>query len=260
MVYPALLPLMRTPRLPIVDWTDAPADLNGLVRFAERQNLVSARVPSHFERSLHSWITDSSTFRALAAVLGWRGNTRSYRSMSEFAAKLMQHGFVSLHWCTRNNKSNISFGAIFVLTIVRYDEGNDNARHYLFVCELLPPDSRHPDGRQRHYHRITVAEVRNADDSTDDKIYGVYINKGMIRHDSLCVGKFQECLTFQSLLVTWCTSSLTFNNCTLCQNCIYVFCIYLRTNSDLCHLQHKLIGFYNRYEKCLQRGTDWVFK
>jgi hypothetical protein len=32
--------------------TDAPADFNGLVRFAERQNLVSARVPSHFKRSL----------------------------------------------------------------------------------------------------------------------------------------------------------------------------------------------------------------
>jgi len=42
--------------------------------------------------------------------------------------------------------------------------------------------------------------------------------------------------------------------------CIYVFCAYLRTNGDLCHLQHKLIGFYNRDEKCLQRGTDWVFK
>ena len=39
-----------------------------------------------------------------------------------------------------------------------------------------------------------------------------------------------------------------------------MFCIYLRTNSDLCHLQHKLIGFYNRDEKCLQRGTGWVFK
>jgi len=39
-----------------------------------------------------------------------------------------------------------------------------------------------------------------------------------------------------------------------------VFCIYLRTNSDLCHLQHKLIGFYNRDEKCLQRHTNWVFK
>ena len=67
-------------------------------------------------------------------------------------------------------------------------------------------------------------------------------------------------LTFYSLPVMWCTSSLTFNNCTLRPHYIYVFCIYLRTNSDLCHLQHKLIGFYNRDEKCLQRGTDWGFK
>jgi len=52
MLYPALLPLMPTPRLPVVDWTDAPADLNGLVLFAERRNLVSARVASHFKRSL----------------------------------------------------------------------------------------------------------------------------------------------------------------------------------------------------------------
>ena len=59
---------------------------------------------------------------------------------------------------------------------------------------------------------------------------------------------------------TWCTNSLTCNNCTLCPHCIYVFCIYLRTNSDLCHLQHKLIGFYNRYGKCLLCGANWVFK
>jgi hypothetical protein len=52
MVYPALLPLTRTPRLPVVDWTDAPADFNGLVRSAERRNLVSACVPSRFKRSL----------------------------------------------------------------------------------------------------------------------------------------------------------------------------------------------------------------
>ena len=38
------------------------------------------------------------------------------------------------------------------------------------------------------------------------------------------------------------------------------FCIYLRTNSVLCHLHHKLIGFYNRDEKCLLRGTDRGFK
>jgi hypothetical protein len=36
--------------------------------------------------------------------------------------------------------------------------------------------------------------------------------------------------------------------------------LYLSKNSDLCHLQHKLVGFYSRDKKCLQRGTDWVFK
>ena len=51
-VYPALLTLMRTPRLPAVDWTDSPADLNGLVRLGDRQNLVSACVPSGSARAL----------------------------------------------------------------------------------------------------------------------------------------------------------------------------------------------------------------
>ena len=51
-VYPALLKLMRTPQLPAVDWTDAPTDLNGLVRFGERRNLVSARVPSPSARAI----------------------------------------------------------------------------------------------------------------------------------------------------------------------------------------------------------------
>ena len=55
-------------------------------------------------------------------------------------------------------------------------------------------------------------------------------------------------------------TGLTLNNVTLCPHCFYVFCIYLRTNSDLCHLKHKLIGFYNRDGKCLLRGTNWVFK
>ena len=55
-VYLALLTLMRTPRLPAADRTDTPADVNGLVRFAERPNPVSARVPSR------------SVFTLLAAV------------------------------------------------------------------------------------------------------------------------------------------------------------------------------------------------
>jgi len=52
MVYPALLLLMHTTLLPVVEWTDPPANLNGLVRFSERPNLVSARVPSRFKRAL----------------------------------------------------------------------------------------------------------------------------------------------------------------------------------------------------------------
>jgi len=63
MVYPALLPLMRTPQLPVVDWTDAPADWNGLFRFAERRYLVSARVPSHF-----NWPTTIPYFRCQTVV------------------------------------------------------------------------------------------------------------------------------------------------------------------------------------------------
>jgi len=52
MVHPALLPLMPTTRLSAVDWTDAPADLNGIVHYGERRNLVSAHVPLCFKRSL----------------------------------------------------------------------------------------------------------------------------------------------------------------------------------------------------------------
>jgi hypothetical protein len=42
---------------------------------------------------------------------------------------------------------------------------------------------------------------------------------------------------------------------------LYSCVLYLsEKNNDLCHLQQKMIGFYNRDEKSLQRGTDWVFK
>jgi len=54
-VYPALLTLMRTPRLPAVDWTDAPAVLNGLVRFGERRNWF-LRVCHHFSNAVYIWI------------------------------------------------------------------------------------------------------------------------------------------------------------------------------------------------------------
>ena len=42
---------------------------------------------------------------------------------------------------------------------------------------------------------------------------------------------------------------------------LYLCVLYLSENKQgLCHLQHKLNGSYNQDEKCLLRGTDWVFK
>jgi hypothetical protein len=36
--------------------------------------------------------------------------------------------------------------------------------------------------------------------------------------------------------------------------------VFVGNKQRLVSLVHKLVGFYNRDEKCLQRGTDWVFK
>ena len=64
-VYPALLKLMRTPRLPAVDWTDAPTDLNGLVRFG-KDEIWFLRVCHHVPHELYlpsySYILIQSTY------------------------------------------------------------------------------------------------------------------------------------------------------------------------------------------------------
>ena len=42
---------------------------------------------------------------------------------------------------------------------------------------------------------------------------------------------------------------------------LYLCVLYLSENKQrLVPLKHKLIGFYNRDEKCLLSGTNWVFK
>jgi len=42
--------------------------------------------------------------------------------------------------------------------------------------------------------------------------------------------------------------------------CIYVFCVDLKTNIDYFPTQHSLTGFYNGDGVCLLRGTNWSFK
>jgi hypothetical protein len=65
MVYPALLPTIGADTHASAD---APADLSGLIRFAEKRNLLSARVPSHF-----NWPLQRNIYKALTcktAILG----------------------------------------------------------------------------------------------------------------------------------------------------------------------------------------------
>jgi len=66
-------------------------------------------------------------------------------------------------------------------------------------------------------------------------------------------------LTFPSLLVTWYTNRFNIQQLYALPT-LYLGILYLSQNGDLCHLHHKLNGFYNRDEKCLLRGTDWIFK
>jgi len=88
-----LLPLMRTPRMPVVDWTDAPAPLSGLVRFAERRNIVFARVPSHFKHSLAGFSETTMSLVNCAPNVCLRAQLSSYTGLHH----LLQH-FRTLHF------------------------------------------------------------------------------------------------------------------------------------------------------------------
>jgi len=70
----------------------------------------------------------------------------------------------------------------------------------------------------------------------------------------------EKIIAFKTCWLRDAPTGLTFKNCTLRPHCIFVICIYHKTNRELGHLQHKVIGLYNQDEKCLLRGTDWVFK
>jgi hypothetical protein len=76
------------------------------------------------------------------------------------------------------------------------------------------------------------------------------------------------CVLFERKFKAWCketthdTSGMSYSIKTVRSAHTVVMCsVFIwEKSSDLCHLKHKLIGFYNRDEKCLQRGADWVFK
>ena len=122
MLYPALLPLMRTPRLPLVDWTDAPTDLNGLVRFAERRNLFSMRVSSHFRRSL--------LWTHLTPQLNYLGRLKTYRPWS-----LRLPGSVCVYTLKKKKYQNYvwRFSSYRAVSTIRLSHRN----HQLMLCREM---------------------------------------------------------------------------------------------------------------------------
>jgi hypothetical protein len=143
MVYPALLPLMRTPRLPGVDWTDAPADLNGLVRFAERGNLVSARVPSHFKCSLPQNPASHPPPPPKSVILKRPSESRISRIGLTGCVWYMTTGTNDRAQSTvdaetsSNNKFSSRTRFLFLLTAYRLLVNNHKNRHSLVVAAAV---------------------------------------------------------------------------------------------------------------------------
>ena len=72
-----------------VKWRPPPTDLNGLVRFAERRILVSARVPSHFKRSRHT-----CNVTAYRNTVSWQCGRESWpRNVSKVGYEVMLRAF-----------------------------------------------------------------------------------------------------------------------------------------------------------------------
>jgi len=73
-----------------------------------------------------------------------------------------------------------------------------------------------------HKETISFLPKLHFKSGSSRKDFKTYIHLAPIEH---------KLLTFYSRLVTWCTISLTFNNCTLCPHCIYVV-LYLSENKQ----------------------------
>jgi hypothetical protein len=67
-------------------------------------------------------------------------------------------------------------------------------------------------------------------------------------------------LTFQSLLVTGCTNKLNILTIVRSAHTVFMCFVFVWEQTATCTIYIKKIGFYNRDEKCLQRGTFWIFK
>jgi hypothetical protein len=73
-----------------------------------------------------------------------------------------------------------------------------------------------------------------------------WIQLGSLRVNSAAGERAVASLTFQSLLITWCTNNFKIQQ--LCALPTLYLCVFQlsENESDLCRLNHKLTGFYSR--------------
>jgi len=75
-----------------------------------------------------------------------------------------------------------------------------------------------------------------------------------------CISEEAENYPFKVLWSLCVPPLLIFQNSTFCPQFILWVLYVSQKNSEFCHTQQSMIGFYNRNGKCLLRGTDWVFR
>jgi len=101
--------LMCTARLPVVDWTDAPADLNGLVHLAERRNVVSAPVLSHSKSSLPTIVCLLQCILTLEIVRVYSGVGIELQLASTYGLRSFYGGCPGSYYSNTDEKSCMGF-------------------------------------------------------------------------------------------------------------------------------------------------------
>ena len=91
-------------------------------------------------------------------------------------------------------------------------------------------------------------------------IFKQFCHLGTVLYTRLTVRVQSLTLTFQSLAVSLCTTRFNIQKFYMALALLWVFYTDIRTDSNFCFRQHKVIGFYDRGGKCLLCGTNWVFK
>ena len=143
------------------------------------------------------------------------------------------------------------------LRCVTWDSGSISANVCVFICTIKHAFNQEHSSLlwQHHFHNTSVhrkcppftAEL--IDGRSSSRSYCFLIDLGHV-----CTGAFESLRTLNaslyiiiiiiiiihftlwSLLVTWLTNRFKIHKCYILPRCIYVFCVYLRTNSDFCRI------------------------